>query len=129
MDRTRLIEVLKSALAGQHGVMAGWLFGSRARDEARPSSDVDVGVLLDHPPAPGFAGLPLDLEARLESEVGLPVQVVALNRAPADLVHRVLRDGVLLCDRAPAARIEFEVRRRAEYLDLLPVLEQYRRSA
>jgi hypothetical protein len=31
-------------------------------------------------------------------DLGRPVDLVALKRAPADLVHRVLRDGVLVFD-------------------------------
>jgi uncharacterized protein len=52
--------------------------------------------------------------------------VVILNRASADLVHRVLRDGKLLVDRNPSVRIAFEVRARNEFFDLKPVLDQYR---
>jgi hypothetical protein len=59
--------------------------------------------------------------------LGCPVQVVALNRASADLVHRVLRDGRLVLDHDPAARIRFEVRRRNEYFDLAPIRRLYRR--
>jgi hypothetical protein len=56
----------------------------------------------------------------------MPAQVVILNRAPADLVHRVLRDGKLLVDRNPSVRIAFEVRARNEFFDLKPVLDRYR---
>ncbi len=41
----------------------------------------------------------------------------------------MLRDGILVVDRDPSRRIEFEVRRRNEYFDLLPVLREYRRAA
>ena len=51
-----------------------------------------------------------------------------LDRAPVDLVHRVLRDGLLVLDRDPPRRIRFEMRARLEYLDLLPVLRRYRRQ-
>jgi uncharacterized protein len=50
-----------------------------------------------------------------------------LNEAPADLVHRVLRDGQLIFEADRSARIRFEVRRRNEYFDLLPILTEYRR--
>jgi hypothetical protein len=70
--------------------------------------------------------LPLDLEADLERLLGVPTQVIVLNHAPVDLVHRVLRDGKLLVDRDPSARIEFEVRARNGFFDLKPVLDQYR---
>jgi predicted nucleotidyltransferase len=109
------------------GAVAVYLFGSVARGEARPDSDVDVGVLFAAEPpttldAPQFA-----LEGDLERVLGRPAQVVALNRAPADLVHRVLRDGRLVLDHDPAARIRFEVRSRNEYFDLAPIRRLYRR--
>ncbi len=107
-------------------VAAAYLFGSVARGTSRTTSDVDVGVLLGRPPAATLADLPLDLEVDLERLLGMSTQVVVLNRAPADLVHRVLRDGKLLVDREPSARIAFEVRARNEFFDLKPVLDQYR---
>ncbi len=54
-------------------------------------------------------------------------RLVVLNRAPPDLVHRVLRDGKLVLDRSPSKRIRFEVKARNEFFDLLPILRQYRR--
>ena len=73
-------------------------------------------------------GRRLGLSGALELYMGRPVDVVVLNRAPVDLVHRVLRDGQLLCDRDPSARIRFEVQARNAYFDLLPYLRQYRRA-
>lgn len=113
--------------ADPRGAVAVYLFGSVARGEARSKSDVDVGVLLDSLPpatldAPQFA-----LEAELERMLHAPVQVVVLNRAPADLVHRVLRDGRLVLDRDRALRIRFEVRSRNEYFDMAQVRARYRR--
>lgn len=109
------------------GAVAVYLFGSVARGEARADSDVDVGVLFEQEPpatldAPQFA-----VEAELERRFGRAVQVVALNRASSDLVHRALRDGRLVLDRDPAARIRFEVRSRNEYFDMAPIRRLYRR--
>jgi uncharacterized protein len=56
-----------------------------------------------------------------------PVQVVVLNRASPDLVHRVLRDGRLVLDHDRSARIRFEVRSRNEYFDMAPIRALYRR--
>ena len=53
--------------------------------------------------------------------------MVVLNSAAADLVHRVLRDGVIVLDRDRAARIRFEVHARNEYFDLAPLRRLYRR--
>ena len=109
--------------------VAVYLYGSRARGSASPASDVDLGVLLSSAPAPTLRSVARDLEGSVERAVGLPVEVVVLNTAPADLVHRVLRDGVLLLDRDRAARIRFEVQSRNEYFDLEPLRRLYRRPA
>jgi len=117
---------LRALLAGHGDVIAAYLFGSVARGTARPTSDVDVGVLLAADPPRTVDGLGLELEGTLERGIGRRTQVVVLNRAPCDLVHRVLRDGILVLDRNPSARIRFEVDARNRYFDLQPFLRRYR---
>jgi predicted nucleotidyltransferase len=109
------------------GAVAAYLFGSFARGEARPDSDVDVGILFATVPPATLDSPQFAIEAELERRLGRPVQVVALNRASADLVHRVLRDGRLVLDRDRPARIRFEVRSRNQYFDMAPIRRLYRR--
>ena len=109
------------------GIVAAYLFGSVARGTAGARSDVDVAVLYEAAPPATIEGLPLDLENAIHQLVARPVQVIVLNTAPVSLVHRVLRDGVLVLDRAPSTRIRFEVRARNEFFDLQPILARYRR--
>jgi predicted nucleotidyltransferase len=76
MDRSRLLEQLRALrpwLTDQ-GVARIAVFGSHARDEAGPASDIDLVVEF----APGrtpdlfsFAGLKLELEQRLGASVDL----------------------------------------------------------
>ena len=86
-----------------------------------------MAVLYESAPPATIEGLPLDLENAIHQVVARPVQVIVLNTAPVSLVHRVLRDGVLLVDRDPGARIRFEVDARNRYFDLQPFLRRYRR--
>ena len=123
------LEVLRQSLAGAGpGLVCAYLFGSTARGKARAGSDLDVAVLFASDPPHTLAGLHLDLADDLSAATGRPVDLVVLNRAPVDLVHRVLRDGLLLLDRDRSARIRFEIRARNEYFDLLPYLQRYRHS-
>ena len=54
-------------------VLKAWLFGSFARDEETPLSDVDIIVLLDHfqPIGLRFFSMWNDLERLLDSKVDL----------------------------------------------------------
>lgn len=110
------------------GAVAVYLFGSEARGEAGPASDVDLAILFEQPPTPTLLGGALEIEGALERQLRRPVDLVVLNTAPADVVHRVLRDGVLVLDRDRAARIRFEVQRRNEFFDLQPLRDRYRRA-
>ncbi|HEY4186734.1 MAG TPA: nucleotidyltransferase domain-containing protein [Polyangia bacterium] len=111
----------------QRDIAAVYLFGSIARDEARPGSDADVGILYVRSPPATLDAVPTVLESTLTRLLGVPAQVVVLNGAPVDLVQRVLRDGVLVCERDRSARVSFEVKSRNLYWDLLPILHRYRR--
>jgi hypothetical protein len=73
------------------------------------------------------AGVGFDLAADLQEDLHLPVDLVVANTAPVDLMHRVLRDGVLVAERNPSRRVRFEVATRNEWFDLKPILDEYRR--
>jgi predicted nucleotidyltransferase len=130
MDRANLVDRLRAAFTGRPGIVAAYLFGSVARDEVLPSSDVDIGVILAQGrPLTLEELVPLDdLREELALLVGRDVDLVPMNGAHPELLHRILRDGVLLYQTDPAARVNFEVQARNEYWDLLPSLELYRRT-
>jgi predicted nucleotidyltransferase len=127
MDRPEIEARLVAFFERRLDVAAAYLFGSFARGEAREGSDVDVAILFRDEPPRTLAAVPAEIEDALTRALGRSTQVVVLNGAPADLVHRVLRDGRLVCEHDKAARVRYEVLKRNEYFDLLPTLRRYRR--
>jgi predicted nucleotidyltransferase len=109
-------------------ITAVYLFGSAARGTAKSGSDIDLGLLYSAPPASTLLGQPFLVEAELSEQLGRQVQCVVMNTAPADLVHRILKDGALLLDSDKSHRIRFEVDARNRYFDLKPTLERYRQA-
>lgn len=72
------------------------LFGSEARNEAGPSSDVDLAVLGD--------GLDLfALGAELALVIGREVDVVDLRDVSIPLAEELVRDGIVVHEGVPGA--------------------------
>lgn len=86
--RARRAEIL--ALAERYGVSNVRVFGSVARGEATPSSDVDL--LVDLPT--GFTLLKLSgLVRALREQLGCPVEVTSAQHLRPELRSAILRDA------------------------------------
>ena len=79
-------------------VLKAWLFGSFARGEETPLSDVDILVLLDHSQPIGlkFFGMWNDLEKLLDRKVDLVTEGSLAEFARESVEH----DKVLIYERA-----------------------------
>jgi len=89
--RTKRDEILR--IARRHGADNIRLFGSAARGDAGPSSDVDLLVEMRPDHSPWFpAGLVADLEALL----GRRVHVVTVKALHPYIRERVLQEAVQL---------------------------------
>jgi predicted nucleotidyltransferase len=126
VDRAIIDATARALEAHAHAIVAGYLFGSVARGTNRSRSDIDLALLLKQTPESGTSKLGIELAFELELELKRAVDLVILNTASPDLIHRVLRDGILLLETDRRARSEFEVRARAQYLDLAPLRRLYR---
>jgi len=75
MDREELIELVRAAMPEfmeRYGIMHLDLFGSFARGEAKPDSDVDfVVTFIGEPSFARYMGLKEDLELLLDRNVDL----------------------------------------------------------
>ena len=105
-------------------VLEAYLFGSVARGEAGPTSDLDVAVYFDEAMDRAmWANAAAELSADLMAELGTDdVDVVTLNAAGPLLYHRVLRDGERLLSRDLAATTRREGRALSLYCDWVPQL-------
>jgi len=103
-------------------VVFAYLFGSRVRGDYTLKGDVDVAIYTEGDLS--WRDLADTLNA-LEDELKCRVDLVHLNTTPSSLVYEVIATGILVLDRRPGERVEYEVKVLKEYLDLKPRLEEY----
>jgi predicted nucleotidyltransferase len=116
---------LRDAL-DRDGVVAAYVFGSQARGNPGPLSDIDVAVWAspDFDARERFA-LRLELADAAEAALGGDaIDLVVLDDASPLLRQRAWRDGELIIDRDPRTRVRDEARALVEYLDTKPLREQ-----
>ena len=126
MDPTDLVERMRPILGRYPQIAAAWLFGSAARGELRPDSDVDVGILLQDPKATATDQYELlgDLVARLEVVVApRTVDVVLLEHQGPVFAHEALVDGWLIIEHDRPRRVDFEATTVMRGCDFRPTWE------
>ena len=121
-----LVARLSEALEPRAEILEAYLFGSHARGQARPDSDIDVAVYIDEERAEeGDWGYRAELATALMAALRADdVDIVVLNRAPVLLYHRVLRDGVRLISRDLRATTVRAGQALSRYFDFLPQFDK-----
>lgn len=112
----------------QLGVMALYLFGSRAQNIASPQSDYDFAILLDQALLSAdhlqlynalYDILSPFCPRTLENDV---IDIVFLDQAGLEMRMHVVRYGQVLFDADPKQRLAFEEKTVLEYADFKPLL-------
>ena len=129
-DLDRLRGAAAAVLDGA-AVRFAYLYGSVARGDAHPGSDLDIAIMFDRsvPAAERLSrelALGLAFDARLGGE---RADVRDLAAMPLILRGRVATEGALLFSRDEEGRVAFEVATRNEYFDFLPAYRAYQEAS
>ena len=122
-----IITKLSEFFSEQEDVAFAYLFGSIARNEARPLSDIDIAVYLretnsDMDLFQERINLLHKLSVLLRTE---KVDLILLNNSPIELKYRILKSGRLVSENDPTLKAAFYEKTVRDYLDFSPIL-QYR---
>jgi predicted nucleotidyltransferase len=121
---------LKAYFDHKDNICIVYLFGSVVKGKNRKNSDVDVGILFseDMDIIERF-GLKLEIACELEDLLGTKVDIVDLNSAVPYFIHQVLLNKLVIFEANIHRRVEFEVKSRREYFDMLPFYKLYHSQA
>jgi len=124
LDRVRV--VMSQVLSDVPEVAAAYAYGSRVAGRPMPGSDLDIALVL----AAGVRGddplLAERVAGRVASELQASVEIDAhiADDLPLPVQGRVVTQGVLVFERDPVRRVDFETSTRRLYFDFLPFLER-----
>lgn len=111
-----------NAVLRRYPVTVAYLFGSQARGDTGPLSDIDIGIKLK----PGFKqdlfDLRLELMGKLSAALGRrDVDVIILDdqRVPLLLKYNVIQDGKLLMSSDETVRIASEYETMRHFFDFI----------
>lgn len=113
-----LLAAVKTVLGARSDVRLALVFGSRARGDARPDSDLDVAALFDADPDLLELG---GLVSELESATGLEVDLVELRNLPSRepyLAYLIAAEGVAAFERAPGAFADYKTQACIRWFDI-----------
>jgi hypothetical protein len=124
---TKKIPAVTAKIAVDEDVVALYTFGSLARENLKPLSDLDFGILLSGS---------LDRKQRFDKHLDLigiftetlrtdEVDLVILNDAPLRFARQILATGKLLFCRDQNRLVDFIEKTTKRYLDFKPALEQF----
>ena len=112
--------------AQEDAIVAVYLFGSAVTNRMKPSSDLDVALLLES----GFeATFPLlKFGTDLEKISGRRIDLLILNQSGELIQYQVRRFGKLIFDRDEQKRKKFEISGRKRYEDFIHLHNRYVKS-
>jgi len=118
-------EIIKRCMQ-EDAIVAVYLFGSATMNRMKPSSDLDVALLLENRSESTFPLLQFSTD--LEKISMRRIDLVILNRSGELLQHQVRRFGKLIFERDENKRKRFEISGRKRYEDFIHLHNRYIKS-
>ncbi len=105
-NRTQIISKVTDHINSMDIIIFAYIFGSFARGEA--FSDIDIGTYVKGGLVKSSLEIEFEMEEKIEDLTGYPVDVRVLNHAPVSFIFQVVKDGLLIKDKDPDIRSDFE---------------------
>lgn len=111
-------------------VLFAYLYGSHAKGESHPFSDVDIAFYAESKKPYPDLNLELSLSLKLDEQLNhkYSTEVRTINNLPLTVVGEILKYGHLIYSCDEAKRVEYETQTRLAYFDFLPVIRHHQNS-
>jgi predicted nucleotidyltransferase len=111
-------------------VLFSYLYGSYARGDVHPFSDIDIGIYIETSIPEKTLNIELSLGLEFDDVIGggCNVDVRSINNMPLMMKGKIVTEGLLLYSRDDLLRVEFETNVRKTYFDFKPYILRYQKA-
>jgi len=122
----KTIRKIQKILQGQPNVIAAYLFGSTARGQTHPKSDLDIGVVLKDEESLSFGELVSLMTMIDEAVPDFKVDVRPIVKRSSPLfVFNVIKEGRPIYVKSEKERVQFEVAALKRFYDTQHLRDVY----
>jgi len=126
VEEMELLKTEKRQILESYGIVAVYLFGSRAMGGVQTHSDFDLAVLFgNHHPDKHNLTLRLVLAEELSQRLGEQVDLIFLQGAPIFMRYEIITTGRVMFCMDDVFRTDFEDIVYRDYLDFKPFMDQF----
>ncbi|MEG8989123.1 nucleotidyltransferase domain-containing protein [Ignavibacteria bacterium 4148-Me] len=121
MDYNFISEIIKE----NNNISFAYLFGSRANNNIRLGSDLDIAVYFENEPSLDEIG---KLSSELEILTSCEIDLIKLNNlydTNPELAYNIIKDGILIFHRNINIANEFKKNAILRYLDFKPLRDKF----
>jgi predicted nucleotidyltransferase len=124
-----LVQYINSEAPRGH-LLVVYVFGSFARNQERPKSDIDLAFLVDqasYRKDTFEATVPVHMIAgKMGMKLDRVVDVTILNSASLEMAYEIITTGHLLFESDVELRLQYEIKIKGMYFDFQPFLSELR---
>ena len=130
MIQTKEIQkLLKPLFKREKSLLFAYIFGSTVQDRAYSESDIDLAFYLDTDKVKDIFKKRILLIEEAQALLNKTVEIVILNEINSIFFKFVIiKEGLVVYERAHSQRVDFELTTMQEYYDYQPFLEQYNKA-
>ena len=123
VKREEVIARLRRVLEDNENVVFAYLYGSYARQQEHPFSDIDVAIFLRENTIKAYTDLLFELP-----ELGREIDLRILNDSPPLFRYKVIKEGSLLVNKDPELLRRFIYKTLVEALEIKDEIETLRKK-
>ena len=122
-------KLLKPLFKREKSVLFAYIFGSTVQDRTYSESDIDLAFYLDTDKVKDIFKKRILLIEEAQAFLNKTVEIVILNEINSIFFKFVIiKEGLVVYERAHSQRVDFELTTMREYYDYQPFLEQYNKE-